>query len=254
MSLPSWRAGKVMVHRFVKRRKHGERWWFCEAGDNLAGWQWLPGGKVLGKVVLIQGAGGAVKLDTRPWTWVNSFLGFVLAFSVSLCEDFQEAKFPVFLQQGAWALHRINKKMLRTISRIFLVRRGSHRGRIGSPEDSFCATIQGRNGKHLFMTVLRDSRGDACFALRCGHPGSRLDRNCGGKVTDEQNTIIRTVLAHYPDTQGIYLFGSYATLDEGPQSDVDLALLLPPRPAKSGTDLALSQCRLALADCSAQGC
>jgi hypothetical protein len=118
-------GSKVLVHRFVKRRKNGERWCFCEAGDNLAGWQWLPGGKVLGKVVLIQGAGGAVKLDTRPWTWVNSFLGFVLAFSVSLCEDFQEAKLPVFLQHGAGALHRMNKKMLRTISKILLVRRGS---------------------------------------------------------------------------------------------------------------------------------
>ncbi len=40
--------------------------------------------------------------------------------------------------------------------------------------------------------------------------------------------IVRTVLDHYPDTQAIYLFGSYGTENEWPDSDVDIALLLPP--------------------------
>lgn len=66
---------------------------------------------------------------------------------------------------------------------------------------------------------------------------------------DEQSMIIRTVLSYYPDVQGIYLFGSYGTADEWPQSDVDIALLLPPQRADSGTALALDECRLALASC-----
>ena len=45
--------------------------------------------------------------------------------------------------------------------------------------------------------------------------------------------IVRTVLRHYPDTQAIYLFGSYGTENEWPDSDVDIALLLPPEQAKA---------------------
>jgi predicted nucleotidyltransferase len=43
--------------------------------------------------------------------------------------------------------------------------------------------------------------------------------------------IIQTVLSVYPETQAIYLFGSYATGDQHAQSDLDLALLLPPESA-----------------------
>jgi uncharacterized protein len=54
--------------------------------------------------------------------------------------------------------------------------------------------------------------------------------------------IIRLVLSHYPDTQAIYLFGTYQTEYERPDSDVDIALLLPPEQAKAagllvGSDL-----------------
>jgi predicted nucleotidyltransferase len=55
-------------------------------------------------------------------------------------------------------------------------------------------------------------------------------------------TIIQTILAHYPAAQGIYLFGSYATHQELPGSDLDLALLLPPEQARQEKNLLLSQC------------
>ncbi len=48
----------------------------------------------------------------------------------------------------------------------------------------------------------------------------------------ESSAIIQPVLRHYPDTQAIYLFGSYGTEDEWPDSDVDIALLLPPEQAR----------------------
>jgi len=52
--------------------------------------------------------------------------------------------------------------------------------------------------------------------------------------------IVGTVLDHYPDTQAIYLFGSYGTENEWPDSDVDIALLLPPEQAKASRLLAMS--------------
>lgn len=61
-------------------------------------------------------------------------------------------------------------------------------------------------------------------------------------------TIITTVLRYYPSVQGIYLFGSYGTEQEWPDSDIDIALLLPPARAKQEKNLLMSQCRFDLED------
>ncbi len=44
--------------------------------------------------------------------------------------------------------------------------------------------------------------------------------------------LTEIILETYPDTQAIYLFGSWGTEDEWPSSDVDIAVLLPPKEAK----------------------
>jgi predicted nucleotidyltransferase len=58
--------------------------------------------------------------------------------------------------------------------------------------------------------------------------------------------IIKTVLHYYPAAQGIYLFGSYAAGEERPDSDLDIALLLPHELARGEKNLILSECRFAL--------
>ncbi len=52
---------------------------------------------------------------------------------------------------------------------------------------------------------------------------------------------------YYPSTQGIYLFGSHDTDDERPESDVDIAVLLPVNIAGEAGSLRLSECAAALA-------
>ena len=52
--------------------------------------------------------------------------------------------------------------------------------------------------------------------------------------------IIDTILGYYPDTQAIYLFGSYGTEYERPDSDIDLGLLLPHETAVQLPTLALT--------------
>jgi len=56
----------------------------------------------------------------------------------------------------------------------------------------------------------------------------------------EPDVFIQPVLRHYPDTQAIYLYGSYGTDNAWPDSDVDIALLLPPKQARAGRLLAMS--------------
>lgn len=55
--------------------------------------------------------------------------------------------------------------------------------------------------------------------------------------------IIQIVLAHYPIVQAIYLFGSYAVHQEFPNSDIDIALLLPPDQARQEKNILFSNCR-----------
>ena len=64
---------------------------------------------------------------------------------------------------------------------------------------------------------------------------------------NERDVITRLVCEHYPNVQGIYLFGSHGTEDARPDSDIDIALLPPPLEAKQKACLEFSLCRSALA-------
>lgn len=59
--------------------------------------------------------------------------------------------------------------------------------------------------------------------------------------------IVNTILAHYPTVQAVYLFGSYGTADERPESDADIALLLAPTEAKKAGSLAATDLQSELA-------
>jgi len=60
------------------------------------------------------------------------------------------------------------------------------------------------------------------------------------------DAIKDAVLQHYPSTQAIYLFGSYQTEDEWPDSDVDVALLLSPGESRKAGSLMMSELHAAL--------
>ena len=66
-------------------------------------------------------------------------------------------------------------------------------------------------------------------------------------MTTLEEHIIPIVLAHYPHAQAIYLFGSAGTPAEWPDSDVDVAVLLPPAAARQAGSLTLGALHLALA-------
>jgi predicted nucleotidyltransferase len=61
-----------------------------------------------------------------------------------------------------------------------------------------------------------------------------------------ETLIAKTVLQYYPDAQAIYLFGSYGTEDEWAESDVDVAVLLPPDESKKRGSMAMSDLALVL--------
>jgi len=64
----------------------------------------------------------------------------------------------------------------------------------------------------------------------------------------EYDAMVRIILQSYPSAQAIYLFGTYGTADAWPQSNVDIAVLLPPEHGRRQPDLMLTPCHEALAD------
>lgn len=59
-------------------------------------------------------------------------------------------------------------------------------------------------------------------------------------------TLVQTIVKRYPETQAVYLFGSYGTGHEWPESDVDIAVLLPPEKAKNTGSLSVIDLQLEL--------
>ena len=58
-----------------------------------------------------------------------------------------------------------------------------------------------------------------------------------------KNVILPTVFHFFPDACAVYLFGSFGTEYERPDSDMDLAILLPP---STGNRSNLEACRVAV--------
>lgn len=56
------------------------------------------------------------------------------------------------------------------------------------------------------------------------------------------------VFRHYPTAQAVYLFGSLATGEAWPNSDADIAVLLPPAEAKQAASLLFSPCAFELTE------
>ena len=56
------------------------------------------------------------------------------------------------------------------------------------------------------------------------------------------NAIVQVVRRHHPDVQAVYLFGTHGTMDDWPDSDVDIALLLPVPSSKNVGSFAMGAC------------
>jgi len=65
-------------------------------------------------------------------------------------------------------------------------------------------------------------------------------------VSTTSEAIIQEILASFPETQAIYLFGSWGTENQWPDSDVDIALLLQPVEAQNTGTLLMSPLRFSL--------
>ncbi len=63
---------------------------------------------------------------------------------------------------------------------------------------------------------------------------------------NNEQVIIDIICGYLPDVRAIYLFGTWGTKDEWPDSDIDIALLLNPDKSKKTGLPAMSNLRVAL--------
>lgn len=63
----------------------------------------------------------------------------------------------------------------------------------------------------------------------------------GDRTLSTTEQLIELILKTWPDTQAIYLFGTWETEYEQPDSDLDIAVLLPPKHAKEVGSLLFSR-------------
>jgi len=66
--------------------------------------------------------------------------------------------------------------------------------------------------------------------------------------SDVFTQLKQITLRHYPKTEALYLFGSYADKQNHDDSDIDLALLLPAPDSQLIGSLAMSECRFEFED------
>ncbi|MBC2717238.1 MAG: signal peptidase I [Desulfobacteraceae bacterium] len=109
----------ITVHRLIKKKKVNGQRWFCQKGDNLLGWAWIPEDKVLGRVESIQNADGIQDMTGRPWVWLNPIMGFAASFWITFVEKAQALKKHILGDRRMPILLGLNKGIFKIINRIY---------------------------------------------------------------------------------------------------------------------------------------
>ena len=99
--LAFWEGENVVTHRIVRKRMIYGKWWFCEKGDNVTGWRWIPEEVVLGKVLSIHKPHTTLDLARKPWVLFNR----AWSRAVSVWVAFQEKALPHRTSFASSGLH-----------------------------------------------------------------------------------------------------------------------------------------------------
>ncbi len=85
--------GCVIIHRLLKKRKNGDTWLYCQKGDNLNGWGWIPEDSIIGKVTALRRSSGRVaEMKGFHWQRINFVMGIWGGAYIFLYECLRGAK------------------------------------------------------------------------------------------------------------------------------------------------------------------
>jgi len=67
---------KIIVHRYIKKKKVGNHWKVCQRGDHLRGFRWIDAHQIIGKATAIYRKGNRIDLLSRQQVLWNRFTGY----------------------------------------------------------------------------------------------------------------------------------------------------------------------------------
>jgi len=67
---------KIIVHRYIKKKKVGQDWKVCQRGDHLRGFRWIHEQQIIGTATAIHRKGRRINLLSRHQKLWNRFYGY----------------------------------------------------------------------------------------------------------------------------------------------------------------------------------
>ncbi|MBF0451969.1 MAG: S24/S26 family peptidase [Candidatus Magnetomorum sp.] len=74
----------IIIHRYIKKKKIGEKWVVCQRGDNLRGFRWIDADQIIGTATAIHRNARRIDLQWHSQILQNRFLG-CLAWAWVFC-------------------------------------------------------------------------------------------------------------------------------------------------------------------------
>jgi signal peptidase I len=68
---------KIIVHRYIKKKKVGKHWKVCQRGDHLRGFRWIDAYQIIGMAIAIHRKGQRIDLLSRHQVLWNRFIGYL---------------------------------------------------------------------------------------------------------------------------------------------------------------------------------
>jgi hypothetical protein len=75
----------ITVHRLLMKRQAGGSWWFCEKGDSLLHWAWIPESRVIGRIETVHKQNNDLRLTEWPWNLLHPLCGcWMLLYTLAM--------------------------------------------------------------------------------------------------------------------------------------------------------------------------
>jgi signal peptidase I len=88
--------GCVIVHRLLRKRKNGNTWFYCQKGDSLNGWSWIPEEAIIGKITSLRRSGRVKGMIGFHWRWLNFVMSLWGGVQIFSYEPMHKAKRALF--------------------------------------------------------------------------------------------------------------------------------------------------------------
>ncbi len=115
------RDKSVVIHRFIKKRRRENVWWFCEKGDNCMNETWINERAFLGKVEMVYSGKSTLNMLKWPWVMINPVLGFCMLIWITAYGKLASLTKLICGPNINSVLFKLKKRLAKLVNCIFIV-------------------------------------------------------------------------------------------------------------------------------------